>query len=232
MNQKPVPKGVSVPDVPAPWHLKGRGYILLYRFHPNDGREDPFLSEKMTGRYRGGRAALMVVDYEESDAGPYRELLFIPGRVEYGGRRGRPFTISRIFVSTWESVVNGRKNWGIPKDRADFDWNRTGRSEEEISVTEDGGPVFSARLKRCGLPFPVHTALMPFPLVQEVGNPPESALYTQFSGRGWGRLALVEDVQVNTELFPGLAARKPWLAIRVEPFRITFPTAERGPAAG
>ncbi len=234
VNQRPVDPEISVPEVPAPWKLKGRGYMLLYRFGPEGAEEDPFLPERMRRGYQGGRAALMAVDYESSDAGPYRELLFIPGRVDYGGS---PFTISRIYVSTWDSVINGRRNWGIPKDRADFSWQEAGPRREAVTVMDEGRPVFSARFQRGGLPFPVHTALMPFPLVQETaadpladppGQNPAEALYTRFSGRGWGRLVKVQDLQVNPELFPALAGRRPKLAVRIEPFQITFPTARQG----
>lgn len=212
-------------EVPAPWNLKGRGYILLYNFKKEDLAGDPFLPENLRQNYCGGRGALMVVDYESSDAGPYQELLFIPGRVKYGEKK--LYTISRIFVSTQASVVNGRRNWAIPKDQGDFTFTPESRHRESLTVTEGGQePFFSARFSSGGFPFPVHTALLPFPLVQEQEVEGErKAFFTQFTGKGWGRLASVKDVKVNPSVFPILAETKPWLAIQVEPFQITFPVA-------
>lgn len=66
----------------------------------------------------GGYGALMLVDYSESNCGPYRELLLIPG--SFRVRDKTLASISRIFVSTTESLASGRRNWGIPKELADF----------------------------------------------------------------------------------------------------------------
>ena len=70
-------------------------------------------------------------------------LLLIPGTMRFpDGRRYASF--SRILVSTWDSVVNGRINWGIPKDRANFDWVRgdggallLGELVEHVAEQED-----------------------------------------------------------------------------------------------
>src|SRR5262245_61022490 len=102
--------------VPPPWRLTGSGYILLYRWFPRDfvavqGQVPPALA----GSFKGGASAVMVVNYENSEVGPYRELLFIPGLFERG------FSITRTYVSSQASVDSGRANWGIPKQLAEFD---------------------------------------------------------------------------------------------------------------
>jgi len=80
---------------PAPWPLRADGYALVLR-QPSG---------------RGVRCA-MFVDYAASPVGPYRELLMIDRTIAIAGRRFP--TISSIYVSTQESVDNGRRNWGIP----------------------------------------------------------------------------------------------------------------------
>lgn len=55
---------------------------------------------------------------QTSGVGPYRELLFIPGAFHINGRY--TFSIPKIYVSTETSVNSGIKNWGIPKEVADF----------------------------------------------------------------------------------------------------------------
>src|SRR5574343_636748 len=112
----------AVIDAPAPWTLRGRGYILAIRMPQAVLDDCPHTPAELRASRRGALSLAMLVDYAESPAGPYQELLFIPGTFDFQGQR-HP-SISRIFVSTMASVVNGRRNWGIPKDRCDFsiDW--------------------------------------------------------------------------------------------------------------
>ena len=85
---------------PPPWDLTGRGYVFLFTGAPDvRGPTTPPGS-----RFAGGLGAVMLLDYTSSDVGPYRELLFVPGRYSLGGRRC--YSISRIYVSTPESVAN------------------------------------------------------------------------------------------------------------------------------
>src|SRR4051794_14743049 len=103
---------------PAPWNLRGSGHIFFYRFSQALLAQEAAVPTFMRPTFVGGLGALMMVDYSQSNCGPYQELLLIPGRCLMGGRSY--YSISRIFVSTDVSVVNGRRNWGIPKEQADF----------------------------------------------------------------------------------------------------------------
>lgn len=210
----------EVPLFPAPWNLRGRGYIVLYRFTADEIAQDPFLSDQFKTSFAGGFGSLMVVDYWSSNAGPYQELLFIPGKFRFGNRNLQH--ISRIFVSTMESVVNGRRNWAIPKKQADFQFIPIGRNEEDVLVSNKGAQFFKARFSVYGMPFPVNTMLFPYSLVQLEGK---SAYHTRFTGKGWGRLASVKELKVDADQFPALAEKKPIAAIGVNPFAITFPPA-------
>lgn len=210
----------DVPLIPAPWDLKGRGFIILYHFTRNEIAQDSFLSDRFKDNFAGGFGSLMAVNYEVSNTGPYQELLFIPGSFRFNGRKLQH--ISRIFVSTDESVVNGRRNWAIPKERADFIFRPLEKGSEEILVDRNGDSVFHGKFKIKGPIFPVNTVLFPYRLVQVQEN---RAYHTRFTGHGWGRLTSVESVKVNPEHFPALAEKKPLMAIAVQPFAITFPTA-------
>lgn len=57
-------------------------------------------------------SVLMFVDYTHSNAGPYKELLYIPGTAQFSEKLGgkRLPTISNIVVSSASSVKNGRLN--------------------------------------------------------------------------------------------------------------------------
>jgi hypothetical protein len=55
--------------------------------------------------------AVMIIRYEETDVGPYDELIFIPGRAANPKTGKKEMRISNIYVSTDASVWNGRRNW-------------------------------------------------------------------------------------------------------------------------
>ena len=149
----------DVPRHPAPWNLRGSAWIVALKLPPGAPARDAFLPPGLAGQGRGLASYLMYVDYAESGCGPYRELLFIPGAFPFGDGR-RHLTISRILVSTWDSVVNGRDNWGIPKDRADFEVEPglDGGREDRVRVVSEGREVCELRFAtlRFAPPLPVH----------------------------------------------------------------------------
>ncbi len=205
---------------PAPWTLSGKGYILLYRFTKTFVEENANLPEFLKGCFAGGFGALMLVDYSTSDAGPYGELLFIPGKFKHQGKKLN--TISKIYVSTMASVENGRRNWGIPKERADFTFQSTGPHTEKVSIFSGESTIAEFTLESGKLAFPVNTKLFPFPLVQYHEG---KYYYTTFQGRGTGKLAKLKGVRINPQLFPDVSGFQPVAAMKVEPFKITFPVA-------
>ncbi len=209
-----------VPSFPAPWSLRGKGYILIYKFNRDFVEKYGNVPDFLQGHYVGGFGSVMLVDYLQSDAGPYGELLFIPGKFDFEGKRLD--TISKIYVSSAESVVNGRANWGIPKEQAEFEFEQLNRLEERIRVSLGGTSVAEFVIRSGALPFPVSTKLLPFPLIQRHEG---KHFYTTFSGSGTGRFAKIEKLQINSELFPDISLCKPIAAIKVEPFAITFPEA-------
>jgi hypothetical protein len=201
---------------PAPWKLKGTGYIVLYKFTKSEIQKDIFLPDKLKKNFTGGLAAMMLVDYHKSNVGPYKELLFIPGKFRY--KNNKKNTISKIFVSTIESVVNGINNWAIPKEIAEISFKK-----HNILVSKESELILDIKFKEYKIKFPVNTAFIPFPLVQEKDG---KAFYTQFKGKGWGKFIKIESLKVNTTFFPDLNNKKPLLAIKVENFKIEFPKAQ------
>lgn len=211
-------KNSEIKKYPAPWSLKGKGFVLLYRFSKKEIEEDAFLSQKFKDSFLGGFGAVMIVDYQESNAGPYQELLFIPGNFSYTGKKKK--TISKIYVSTLESVYNGRRNWGIPKEQAAFNFEKIEKHTTQIQVSSKRDDIFDITLKSGRVKFPVNTKFLPFPLVQEHEK---KVFYTKFSGSGTGRLAKVLNLKVNHELFPKILEKKPFVSLMVDPFTIHFP---------
>ena len=170
----------------------------------------------------------MFVDYAESGCGPYRELLFLPGAFPFDDGR-RHFTISRILVSTWDSVVNGRNNWGIPKDRADFEVTTDAARARAVRAGDERRPraVRAALRRRCDSHrgCPVNGGLVPASLRTLAQRFRGRTYYYAPQARGRVRPGRLLSWRFDAELFPDLAGAAVVAALRVESFRMTFPAA-------
>jgi hypothetical protein len=218
----------DVPRCPAPWNLRGSAWIVALKLPPGSPARDAFLPSGLAGQGRGLASYLMFVDYAESECGPYRELLFIPGAFPFGDGR-RHLTISRILVSTWDSVVNGRDNWGIPKDRADFEVEQglDGGREDRVRVVSEGRELCELRFAtlRYAPSLPVNGGLLPArlrTLAQCFRG--RTYLYAPAAG-GRARLGRLLSWRFDAALFPDLATAPVLAAFNIESFRMTFPVA-------
>ena len=212
----PMPKSTTTfTPVPAPWTLRGEGIILLFRFHKDWVAQAANLPEHLRGKFKGGFGYVMIVDYQESPVGPYKELLFIPGK--FGKEKLQ--SITTIFVDSEASTANGRANWAIPKQTADFHWQKE-KGLDRVEVSLHGKKVFQTSIRSGGISFPMSTGLLPIRLRQELAG---QVLFTQPEGKGWGKLARIQDLEVDPQLFPDIRGIKPLLALKVSPFTLTFP---------
>lgn len=219
---------------PPPWTLTGNGVILVAHFPEAFVRAQGFLVPYQQRAYRGWIGTVMLVDYAASPVGPYQELLFIPGLFRFGERIS--FSISKIYVSTPDSVWNGRRNWGIPKELAHFSFVLNPDGSRTISVRCDEQALLSLRASPWGFRFPITTKLLPgFRLMQEqltthqsTPQPAGKLLLTRLSATGSARLASLSEVRVNPALFPDLKPLKPLIVLTVDNFEMTFPRPEPG----
>jgi len=218
----------QAPLHPAPWNLRGSGWIVALKLPPGSAAADAWLPPVLVGQGRALASALMFVDYEESGCGPYRELLFIPGAFPFPDGR-RHLSISRIVVSTWDSVVNGRNNWGIPKDRADFEVTslRPDGRAQEVRVLDDGREMCRLEFATLGWlpPLPVHSAVVPRGLRTLAQAFRDRTYYYAPVASGWIRPARLSSWRFDASLWPDLAGAAVVAAVRVESFRMTFPVA-------
>ncbi|EJD37553.1 hypothetical protein AURDEDRAFT_44729, partial [Auricularia subglabra TFB-10046 SS5] len=145
-----------IPEVPGPWHLEGEVYWMILKplaklppaaYSPLEepAWDDPTVR---TNRYLGGLGTVWIVRYAASPVGPYDELIYAPGDfvTPSGGRAPR---VTRIYVSTVISVLNGRRNWNVPKHLARFSFTKQKNGGTLIEVfnhdePESGVPFFSA----------------------------------------------------------------------------------------
>ena len=172
-------------------------------------------------------SVLMYVDYTHSNAGPYKELLYVPGTAQFSEKLGnkRLLTISNIVVSSASSVKNGRINWGIPKNLCNFDVAQGPENLQEISLHQDDIPQFELAYRGKGFAFPIHTGLVPG-FMKTLGQRWESKefMYSP-SAKGKARFAKVHVMQNLGNAFPDLDLNEVLMALEITQFQMTFPVA-------
>ncbi|CAG8957389.1 hypothetical protein HYFRA_00010815 [Hymenoscyphus fraxineus] len=136
---------------PPPWTLKGTLYTFPIYVTPQEAldlSENQFIyapleakSGRAEDKFLGGLATVQIFRYSESPAGPYDELLIVPGKFEYdfeiegqGTEKRTNLRVSRIYVSQEKTCWNGRKNWNIPKHLAHFKFQDLPNGATKISV--------------------------------------------------------------------------------------------------
>lgn len=193
--------------------------MIVAHFPESFVREHGFLSDFQRDGYRGYLGTVMLVDYHTSGVGPYRELLFIPGLFSLSGQTA--FSISKIYVSSYDSVWNGIQNWGIPKELAEFNLTTRPNGTRVFEVSRDGQLFFSAHVKPWSFRFPITTNLLPgFQVIQQRQT---DLLLTQPEATGKGRLATLRNVTVDAAYFPDITKGTVLSTIAVEDFTMTFP---------
>jgi hypothetical protein len=213
----------SAPDdaAPAPWSLTGRGYILLLRPPPDeDGSGAP---DALAAAKRSGPALMMFVDYATSGVGPYRELLYMPGRFATGN--GRHWSITRIVVSTEASVRAGRANWGIPKELADFDLQPAAGGGERVTVTRGDRTLAELELDAPGIRLPGGGGLLPASLRRMVQYWHDRRYVFTPAARGPVAWTALRALSTDGEYFPELGPDRVLAALAAPDFRLTFPAA-------
>jgi hypothetical protein len=202
---------------PAPWNLTGDAYIMVYKFSKDFVEEYGFLSDYQQDRFLGYVGTVMLVDYKTSGVGPYRELLFIPGMFTFDWKK--MFSISKIYVSSRDSVYNGIENWGIPKEYADFDWQTNADGTEDISVNIEGKEFFKTTIKKGFVSFPLTTAILPLNVVQKLRK---DLIITNPTAKGKATLAKIKSIKVDKDFFPDLSKASPLITMKVKDFEMTF----------
>jgi len=203
--------------VPAPWNLTGNAYIMVYKFSKDFVENYGFLADYQRDRFLGHLGTVMLVDYKTSGVGAYKELLFILGMFTFNWKK--MFSISKIYVSSYDSVHSGIENWGIPKEFADFDWQQNPDGTEDISIKIEGKEFFSANFKKGFLSFPLTTSILPLSIVQKLRK---NLIITNPTATGKATLASIKSMKVDANFFPDLSKASPLLTMKVKDFAMTF----------
>lgn len=213
------------PHCPPPWDLTGWGLICSWFSASACEAARATLTAEQQAGYVGGPVVLMLVRYARSDCGPYDELLFIPGRLR-GPRGARPL-ISRIWVSSQASVDNGRRNWAIPKQLAQFEFSDEADGYSACRITAAGLQA-QIDFRRRGVGLPVTTSLLSAgmrtlrqPVLSEQGRA-EAWCETTVSASARTRLATCRQLRLSGEQLPRDLGR-PKLSLLSDNVRMRFP---------
>jgi hypothetical protein len=208
---------------PAPWTLTGSGHIILAVGQKSDNLHDAAIPHHLQDSYSNICNIMMFVDYKSSPVGPYRELLFIPGTFRFADGK-RHFSISKIYVDSYDSTWNGRKNWGIPKEMATFSYDDS-EGYETVRVAKNGRDFASYHLRKKGPTFPCQLSLVPHSL-RTFAELLENMIYIYtFSGKGQIQWAQFKADHFDSSLFPDMTKRRSLIALKVTNFELTFPVA-------
>ncbi len=195
--------------------FRGNGYVLFYRFDEEFIRLETFLPENLKNNYCRGLGAVLYLSYTKSPIGPYQELLFIPGKFCYRGKKNH--FISKSYVSTDEAVEFGRKNWFIPKEKADFSRVSLKNNIENISTHIGGEEVASFELKKGNFKFKIGTSkYLFFSLMQLKGEEPVKLNYSGSVTANFAKLT-------RPAFFPNIAKFFPLAAFRLKNFTLRLP---------
>ncbi|KAK9893832.1 hypothetical protein P389DRAFT_174718 [Cystobasidium minutum MCA 4210] len=142
-----------------------------------------------------------IYRYKTGPVGPYDEITFIPGffktsvKDSYGNiTTDHSPRVTRIYVSTEASIYNGRKNWNIPKHKADFtfDYQPNGDIAITVKSPHTGEAFFAAtvtpskrwpsfKMKTDWLPISLDLLQPPLPAVDDIATSTSAWQKTPFS---------------------------------------------------
>lgn len=207
----------------APWRLTGDAYVVALKMPDKVLDEQSFVPESLKGRRLGSHSRMIYVDYKNSPVGPYRELLFDPGRFLFEKRPCR--TISRIFVSTPESVVNGLENWGIPKRIAEFETQTLANGWEHITVSAEGAAFAELTFStvRFGVPFSDRWLPATFRVTAQHYRE-QCYIYAPIT-RAKMKMGRLRESKIDPRMFPDISRGRFALCVRLENFRMRIPAA-------
>ncbi|EWC46471.1 hypothetical protein DRE_04194 [Drechslerella stenobrocha 248] len=170
--------GYGIEHVPGPWECTGESW--WFTCHPLIGKRiihagsiNPLdFNPGVNDGFDGGPGLIMIVRYSDTPVGPYDELLYIPGYYTTPHAPSSRCRITNIYVSSKETIYNGRRNWNIPKHLAVFSFDsstETGRTRITVAHPESPeSPFFAAVVANIPLlsrvPVPLSTSLSPLNL--------------------------------------------------------------------
>jgi len=207
----------------APWRLAGDAYVVDLRMPEEILDRQCFVPESLKDRRLGNSSRMIYVDYKSSPVGPYRELLFNPPKFRFDRKPCR--TISRIFVSTPESVVNGVENWGIPKAIAEFESKTLTHGWERVAVSVEGTVFAELTFSTVRFGFPFSDRWLPARFRTMAQHYQGRSYFYAPTTRATMKMGRLRESKIDSKMFPDISRGKITLCVRLENFRMWIPAA-------
>ncbi|MFH8388585.1 acetoacetate decarboxylase family protein [Streptomyces sp. NPDC018036] len=202
-----------------PWRLAGQMYLSLWLVPV---RELPRVADgtrPVTVAGRGAVGAAWVL-YENDSVLHYNELL--RAVLVRDGHRPR-VCITDIWVDSAASMAGGRELWGIPKELADFDIDRTAGLRAGAATEKD---VLATAAFEPGRRIPGR-----WPLTYRVAQTLDGALKTSsVRSRSTVRTARAHWIAQESSPLGELSRRRPLLSLALNDFAIRFGDAVPEPS--
>jgi len=194
----------------APWTLQG--YALQTWQLLDVERVHPFIPPEMElvrvlpGKTLGG---VYFSHYGSGSVLEYSELIVTAGLVTYSGKFGG--WISHIYVDNADSRAGGREIWGLPKELAEFTWEK---SHCTTSGYSNCLIVRQAERTLCHLSYNPPNFGLPLPLSANAFST-QSASILLYNSKFESHVGIVaSQLQIPTESpFANLGLEQPWLTL-------------------
>ncbi len=207
----------------APWTLQGYAIQTLHlldvkRVRPIIPPEFQLISV-LPGKTVGG---VYLSNYGSGSELKYSELIVVAGVVNYSGNIGG--WVSHIYVDSTDSVAGGREIWGLPKELADFTWNKASDSVAAGNSTPSGQHHVTVRQSSqllCNLSYSQPSFKLPIPFSGNVLSTLGSSILL-FKGQVESRVGLVSSkltIPVESP-FENLDLGQPWLTVYCDQMRL------------
>src|SRR4028118_871952 len=201
----------------SPWTLQGYALQTLQLIDVEQVR--PFIAPELDivsvlpGKTLGG---VYLSCYGSGSVLEYSELIVATGIVRYSGKIGG--WISHIYVDNPDSVAGGRNIWGLPKELAEFTWEKGSRT---ASGYENCVTVRQGEQTLCHLSYNQQNFGLPIPLSGEVFSTLGSSIVL-FKGEVESRVSpTASKLQVPDESpLASLGLEQPWLTVYWEQLRL------------
>ncbi|MET8133075.1 acetoacetate decarboxylase family protein [Streptomyces sp. NPDC005251] len=202
-----------------PWHLAGQMYLSLWLV---PSRELPPVADGTRPVAIAGRGVVGAawVVYENDSVLHYNELL--RAVLVRDGHRPR-VCITDIWVDSAASMAGGRELWGIPKEMADFDIDRTAGVRAGAVTRKD---ALATAAFEPGRRIPGR-----WPLTYRVAQTLDGGLKTSsVRSRSTVRTAKARWTAHESGPLRGLGCRPPLLSLALNDFTIRFGDTARAPS--
>jgi hypothetical protein len=215
------PRGVARAE--APWLLRGDAFVVFTTSSTETNLSDAGIPHELRGIYHNLFNVMLVADCRESPVGPYRELLYVPGRFRFSFDDER-LSVTRSYISTQAGAMNRRANWNVPSKLSEISIRSDHPDHAAFSVGRDGFAAFSFEL--FGPELPINGKVIPeaFRIFGQLRK--DVTLLHSLSVTGTMRAARFTPHSFDTSMFPDMKKRELIAAIKISDFLLELPAAQ------